>query len=148
LGEILAGSVWGPCDLDSKYGGVFFYGVHQVEVALRAFGYDVTWVLGTRNGNGATGQLAYPAGFIVTLNFIAKGCQGFSVAALGSRGILSAEIRSDKNPYLAGIRIFTQMFKTGRAPLTHAQILRTVQVLEALERSFSTGKRERVERML
>ncbi|MGQ9661080.1 MAG: Gfo/Idh/MocA family protein [Kiritimatiellia bacterium] len=148
LGEILAGSVWGPCDLDSKYGGVFFYGVHQVEMALRAFGYDVAWVQGTRNNNGATGQLAYPAGFIVTLNFITKGCPGFFIAAVGARGILSTEIRSDPNPYLAGVRIFTRMFKTGQEPLTHAQILRPVQVLEALERSFKTGKRERVGKLL
>ncbi|MCX7591237.1 MAG: Gfo/Idh/MocA family oxidoreductase [Kiritimatiellae bacterium] len=145
LGEILTGALWGPCDLESQYGGVFFYGVHQVEMALRAFGYNVEWVLGTRNGNGATGQLAYPSGIIVTLNFIAKGCPGFSIAAVGTQGTLHSEIKSDKNPYLTGIRMFTRMFKSGEQPLTPAEILRPVEVLEALERSFRTGKTVRLE---
>ncbi|MCD6364909.1 MAG: Gfo/Idh/MocA family oxidoreductase, partial [Planctomycetes bacterium] len=35
LGTIVAGATYGPCDLRSKYGGVFFYGIHQVDMALR-----------------------------------------------------------------------------------------------------------------
>ena len=38
LGKIYAGSSSGPCDLKSKYGGVFFYGVHQVESVIALFG--------------------------------------------------------------------------------------------------------------
>jgi len=36
------------------------------------------------------------------------------------------------------------MFKTGEQPMTREQILRPVQVLEALEKSVKSGKVEKV----
>ena len=36
IGPISAGTMYGPCDLESEYGGVFFYGIHQVEAAMSA----------------------------------------------------------------------------------------------------------------
>jgi predicted dehydrogenase len=47
--EIISGATYGPCDIKSPYGGVFFYGIHQVEMALNAFGFDVSSVLLTQN---------------------------------------------------------------------------------------------------
>jgi hypothetical protein len=50
----------------------------------------------------------------------------------------------DKDPYLNGIRTFTTMFRTGTEPIPHADILKPVLVLEALERSLASGKVEKV----
>ena len=42
------------------------------------------------------------------------------------------------------IRRFTGMFKTGRIPRPYDEILKPVQVLEALERAIKTGRVTRV----
>ena len=146
LGEIVAGATYGPCDLRSKYGGVFFYGIHQVEMALAAFGYDVSAVLVTRNGNGSTGQLIYPSGRIVTLNFIREGSSGFGVTLIGSKGSRHQPLATDPPMYLRGIRAFTTMFKTGAEPLGHSDLLKPVQVLEAFARSIPSGQKQKVAR--
>lgn len=144
MGDILAGVTYGSCDLKSKYGGIFFYGIHQVEMALAAFGYDVSSVLVTKDGNGSIGQLIYSSGKIVTMNLIKEGYSGFAITIVGSGGIYHQSITFDKNPYLNGIKMFCDMFGTCKEPLTHERLLKSVQVLEALERSVKSRKREKL----
>jgi len=146
LGAIHSASSYGPCDLKSKWGGVFFYGIHQVDMVLHAFGFDVKSVLVTRNGANATGQLMYPSGLIVTMAIIKEGCHGFGMGAVGTEGALHMPIKMDKSAYLPGVKTFTDMFKTGKEPLTATEMLRPVQVLEALEKSVTSGKVEKVEK--
>ena len=144
LGTIVSASTYGPCDLKSKFGGVFFYGIHQVDMALHAFGYDVKAALITKNGPNATGQLFYPLGFIVTMSLIKDGCHKFGIGAVGTEGAGYLAMTYDKDPYLHGVQTSTRMFKTGEEPLTHEQMLRPIQVLEALEKSVKSGKVEKV----
>ncbi|MEC8932512.1 MAG: hypothetical protein VYB08_13900, partial [Candidatus Latescibacterota bacterium] len=40
LGKIQTVISTGPCDIKSKWGGIFFYGIHQVDMILRLTGYD------------------------------------------------------------------------------------------------------------
>ncbi len=141
VGTIRSGWSYGPCDLKSTWGGVFFYGIHQVEVVLRTFGYDVRSVQVCRNGwKDATAQLFYPSGVIVTMALVKEGCPGFGIGAVGSQGVLFSKLDGGPDPYLNGTRTFTTMFKTGRRPLSDEQILRPVEVLEAMEKSVRSGK--------
>ena len=144
VGKVVSAYSYGPCDLRSKWGGVFFYGIHQVDVMLHAFGYDVKSVFVAKDGPNATGQLFYPNGLVATMAFIKKDAPGFGMVAVGTRKCLEAPIVCGNNPYLRGTRTFVEMFKTGKMPMTHEQMLRPVQVLEALERSIHSGKTEKV----
>ncbi len=145
IGDINAGATSGPCDLKSQYGGVFFYGIHQVDMALNAFGYDVkkAYVLRS-NDNYAVGQLIYANGMIVTMNFVKEGVNGFAISAAGSEAYLHRAIVRDESPYLTGIKTFTRMFETGVEPLDHETILTPIRVLEALQRSVDSGTIENV----
>jgi hypothetical protein len=144
MGRVLAGATYGVCDADSPYGGIFFYGIHQVEMALQAFGFNVDRVFISRNSNGATGQLIYSDDKIITLNFIKEGCSGFSIGAVGEKGGVFENITYDKEIYLAGIKTFTRMFKTRQEPQTHENLLVPIKILEALARSLKSHKVERV----
>ncbi len=144
IGVPVSAFSWGPCDLKSPWGGVFFYGIHQVDILLHAFGYDVKSVLVTCNGPNATGQLFYPNGLILNMALLEKGAPGFGIAALGINGELHSPIVAGKSPYLRGTRLFIDMFRTGAPPMTREQMLRPVQVLEAMERSVRSGNREKV----
>jgi len=145
LGGIKAASSWGSADLKSKWGGIFFYGIHQVDMVLHAFGFGVKAVLVMRNGQDATGQLIYRNGLIVTMALIKEGAPGFGIGAVGEDGAHHVPIKMDRNPYLNGVKTFTKMFRTGVEPLPYEHMLRPVQVLEALEKSVKSGKVEKVE---
>ena len=146
LGNIIAGSTCGYCDLKSPWGGVFFYGIHQVDLILETFGYNVTGVRLTRTGRDAVGQMIYPDGKIISLHMVADISMRppFSMTVHGTKKSVLGVLHFDRDPYLAGIKIFTRMFKTGKEPRTHDDILMSVRVLEAMQKALKSGKRERV----
>lgn len=145
LGALQSGFTYGPCDIESEWGGVFFYGVHQVELVLDVFGYDACGAAITRNGDNATGQILYPSGLIVTMALVKEGLHNFGLGAVGAEASHMAPVVYDEDAYLSGIRTFTTMFETGVRPLTDEQLLKPVLVLEALERSLESGVVEGVE---
>jgi len=144
--DILAGSTYGPCDLQSQWGGVFFYGIHQVDLILHAFGYDPEKVHVTKNGENAVVEIFYPQGKIVTMNLIKEGIKTFGISALSGRGLIYKSVIFDENPYLSGVKTFTGMFKTGAEPVPHEEILKPVQVLEAVDRSLESDRIEKIEK--
>lgn len=147
-GEISAIETSGPCDFKSKWGGVFFYGIHQVDSLTKAFGCGIknVWVIKASKGNpNAVAVLNYgEGGPIVAMNFIAKGKSAFVFRAFGAKGMAHYENKYDPNPYLTGVKKFLRMFRTGKEPFSAREILEPVAVLEALDRSWKTGKRVNV----
>ena len=71
LGSIQALVSTGSCDIKSKWGGVFFYGIHQVDMVLRLLGTDIRWAE-IHRGAGAnhTATLTYRDGCVATLNLV------------------------------------------------------------------------------
>lgn len=141
-GEVRSAATVGSCDLESKYGGIFFYGIHQVDVLLEAFGTDVAAVAVSRarRGESAVASLFFRSGLVASMHCLTSGKTGFQVSASTDAGIVSAGLVSDPNPYLTGIRRFCKMFKTGKEPLDHKRFLAPIAVLEAMEKSVKTGK--------
>jgi predicted dehydrogenase len=150
-GEIFAIETSGPCDFKSKWGGVFFYGIHQVDALIKSFGCGIKSVQVLRAGKGnpnTVGILNYgESGPIVSMNFIAKGKSAFVFRAFGAKGMVHYENKYDPNPYLSGVRKFLSMFRTGKEPVSKSVILEPIAILEALDKSWRTGKKNHVKQI-
>ena len=145
LGQIYAVVSTGPCDIKSKWGGIFFYGIHQVDMVLRLLGYDVGHVQVDRGtGQNHTATISYKNGAIATMNLVGGGSAPFHMSVIGAKGRVDMPIVSDESQYLAGIRDFVRMFRTGKTKETYETMVGPVAVLEALEKSVGSGKRVRV----
>ncbi len=138
LGEISSVITTGPCDIESSYGGIFFYGIHQVDMLLRLTGYDAIEA-GVFKGAGGNhlATIKFGDGKIAAMNLIKEGIPAFHVSVIGSEGRLDRKIVYDDNNYLTGIQDFVRMFQTGETDETDESILGPVSVLEALEASVS-----------
>ncbi|MCK4625314.1 MAG: Gfo/Idh/MocA family oxidoreductase [Phycisphaerae bacterium] len=141
-GAVRAVASVGPCDLDSTYGGIFFYGIHQVEMLVEAFGTDVSAVSVAKAGKGkdAAATLFFRSGLVATMHCMIGWSSGFHISAVKDKGPIARKMLFDADPYLTGIRTFCKMFKTGKEPLDHKRILAPIAVLEAMEKSVKTGK--------
>lgn len=136
----------GPCDIHSPYGGIYFYGIHQLGVILKLAGYEVrsAQVQAFKGSDRHTATVEFASGLVATMNLINGFKPGFHFMAACENGVVCESHQSDDNPYLAGAKKFTTMFKTGVEPEPHDEILMVIRVLEALERSIKTGQREKV----
>lgn len=129
----------GPADIDSQYGGVFFYGIHQVDPVIELFGPAVETVSLRRCGRNALATLWYGEGPVVTINCLNNGLSTFHASVVGDKGILDWTFGRDPAPHLAGAKLFTEMFRTGVEPIAHERMLAPIAVLEALAESLRSG---------
>ena len=145
LGDLSSVDYYGPCDVNSIYGGIFFYGVHQVEMMVAQLGPNVREVQ-FHKGMGAhhTATIIYKdGGPIVTLHLIKDYRGGFRYTHCGSKDTLHQKLDST-GLYEKGLKAFLRMLKSGKNDHSRKDLLAPVAVLEGLARSIKTGKRERL----
>lgn len=139
----------GPCDIKSRWGGVFFYAIHQVEAVVRMFGLgieNVEVIKASRGNPCAVAVLTYRnGGPIVSMSFTAKeGPGGFGIRAVGTKGVAQSVRRKERDQHAVVAKKFLKMFRTGKEPYTAAEILEPIAVLVAMEKSIKTGKKVKV----
>ncbi len=129
----------GPLELDSKYGNIFFYGVHLVQPILDIFGYDVTRVRVSKNENRGNASLHFKSGLFATLVFKEKS-YGWETFVESKAGFVELKSRVEEPNPRTNYTDMVEMFRTGKEPRSHQNILDCVSVLEALEKSAETEK--------
>ncbi len=143
MGEISQVVRYGPCELDSQYGGIFYYGVHTVQPLMYMFGENIKKVRITTNGKNASASLAYENGMLATLVF--KNLHyGWETFVETKDGIIKLESRVEETDPPRHYVDMVEMFRTGKEPRSHQSILNCVAVLEALERSVKSDQWEAV----
>ncbi|MBE9510239.1 MAG: Gfo/Idh/MocA family oxidoreductase [Bacteroidetes bacterium] len=134
---------YGPVDIESKYGGIFFYGVHIVQPLMYIFGEDIEKVRITRNGKNASASLAYRNGMLATLVFSSLH-YGWETFIETEDRIVELKSRVEETDPARNYKDMVEMFRTGKEPRSHQSILSCVAVLEALEKSVLSEKWEEV----
>jgi len=135
IGKLLCVNTSGPVDLKSKYGGIFFYGIHQVDAIIELMGADADRVHVLTHGKNGVATILFKNGAIATMNCLKAG-KGFNYAAYGDAGEVHWTLDRDPAPYLGGLKLFAKMFQTGKEPIPHRRMLAPVAVLEAMARSL------------
>ncbi len=142
LGRLRLVVATGPCEIRSPWGGIFFYGIHQVDMALRLLGYDLSFARLTRGrGNTHVANLGFKGGEMACFNLVGGREAEFHLSAVGERGRADQVIEFDESPYLSGIRAFVKTFNTGRTDETENSMLGPVAALQALEKSLASNGR-------
>ena len=134
----------GTADLDSKYGGIFFYGVHIVQPLMYMFGEDIDEVKVNRDGITGNASLRFSSGLFATLIFKHKAYGWETYVESGNKFVeLTSKVEESDPP--KNYTDMVEMFRTGKEPRSHQSILNCVSVLEALEKSAGTEKWTAVE---
>lgn len=136
LGELQSVTTTGRADPTSEYGGVFFYGIHPVDVALRLAPGAISDVR-VRQTPGAL-VLTFAAGSVaVTVNLVrpdAEGAVGFHALAVGSHGVIASELPAKGNYVRHALTAFLDMVRTGVPPVSPTDLLRPIEVLEQVQK--------------
>jgi len=142
LGALSTVDYYGPCDINSEYGGIFFYGIHQVEMMAAHLGPDVKAVQFNKGeGKHHTATIHYKGDLpIVTLHLIDHYRGGFRYTVCGEKD--TVHLRPDYSDlYVNGLTAFFRMLKGGRNELSRRELIAPVAVLESLATSIKTGKK-------
>ena len=138
-GNAITGVSTGPGDLESQYSGIFFYGIHAVELMLERWGYGVEAVTAVPSGRSVQAVCRYDNGLLVTLNLVNGGRQGFRLYSFGDSGASEHTVDTRTN-YRDGLTIALDVLREGAWPLTPDQLREPVQILAAIDESVSSGQ--------
>ncbi len=136
---ITAGHVVGPADLKSEYGGIFFYGIHTIELCQEVFGRGAQSLMAYDQHNNVMVILRYPDEKIVNLSFLGNASYIFQASAYGKKGNAHYTLGRQANFY-HGMKKFLGMITTGKMPFTFEDLLEPVVMLEAIKASLNSGK--------
>lgn len=129
----------GPADHESEYGGIFFYGIHPVDVALRLAPGELGAVRVDRVGESVIAS-ATAGDARVTVNMIKPGPAGrvpFHALAVGSSGIAARQLRTDGNYVRYGLTAFLDMVDGTMPPLSREELLRPIALLQAVDQALA-----------
>lgn len=143
LGDINHVVRYGPVDLDSEYGGVFFYGVHILQPLMVMFGEDIQRVKITRQGKKGSASLVFRSGLYATLIF-KNLSYGWETFVETKKGLVELKSRVPESEPGKMYTDMVEMFRTRIEPRSHQSILTEVAVLEALEKSALSQNWEEV----
>ncbi|MBI5091771.1 MAG: Gfo/Idh/MocA family oxidoreductase [Candidatus Hydrogenedentes bacterium] len=126
----------GPADPASEYDGIFFYGIHAVELMNAVWGYGCKSVTAVATEKHVQTVCAFENGSLVTLNFLHENPYVFHVMAFGKEKWLEHTVES-KTGYYDGMLVILETLKSGKWPLTAEQLLEPVAILAAIQKSLA-----------
>lgn len=135
-GPLTTGVVCGPADATSEYQGLFFYGVHSLELCQEIFGSGIEKVRATNHHNNIAVTLTYPDERIVELILLGNAVYTFTITAFGKNGWQHWDGKQTPSPYFYGLKKFLEMIETSKMPISYEELLELVVALKAIEVSY------------
>ncbi len=138
-GTLTAGVSSGPAKLDDEYDGIFFYGIHAVQMMNAVWGYGCESVQAVSHNRNCVAACKFSSGALVTLNLMGNAKYAFHTVAFGTDGWkeLTGEASTS---YYDGMKIILEVMRTGKWVLTPEQMLEPIQILAALQKSLAEGR--------
>ena len=140
LGELAAIDAYGPGELHPLMPGVFFYGVHTIEMVDAIWGPRVESVSATHTQPRDLLQLRYRDGRHATLRLERAGCYDFGATVHGSKSIASFRV-DFSTVYDRLVEAMTRFFDDGVAPVKLEDIAENIAVMAAANQSIAQGGR-------
>ena len=139
-GKLLGGHLRAPLDLQSVYGGFFFYAQHLVQVMCELFGDDPKSVKAFRNGDDVTCVFRY-ADFDVTAQYANKSFQTYYVGISCENDYIGT-VYSVKGLYTHLLQNFHDLLEGGEQKISYETLIKPVFIMNAIKRSFENGTEE------
>lgn len=130
----------GKADVKSKYGGIFFYGIHQANAIVSIMGPDARQCIAHKNGPNVIANIFYKDGGIVTMNCLKEDTGGFHWRACTPKGVLTHQGGRGPARHRMTVKVLYKFFITGKSPLSRREMLAPIAILEALQKSLDTGR--------
>jgi len=145
-GKTTFGVVRAPVQMNSVYGGFFFYSQHLVETVTEIFGRYPEAVTAIRNGDNVTVTFEYPDYTVV--GHFGEGSGVYYAArhtATAAHGDILA--RDGMNNWFSGeFKEYVAILRGESDGRDYTEFIAPVFILAAIDRSIKSGKREPVRR--
>ncbi|WP_335936128.1 Gfo/Idh/MocA family protein [Streptomyces sp. PTD5-9] len=134
--------VSGPADPEGDHGGIFFYGIHPVDLALRLAPGEISGVRTDATDTTVTASFT-AGGARVVVNLVKPTATRqipFHGMTFTQDALVEQTLTLDAHYCVPGLEAFLEMVRTGRPPIDYPDLLRPVEVLEAVAAALSARR--------
>ena len=142
IGTVHGGNICAPIEIDSPYGGFYFYAPHLVQMMVTLFGGDVLEVGAMRQGRDV-GIVANYCDYPITGSYVSAGGH-FAATVYTENGIFSEPCELHSYAFERQLDDMHDLLEGGEMKESYDAFIRPVFILEALERSLCSGNIEPV----
>ena len=142
IGTVHGGNICAPIEIDSPYGGFYFYAPHLVQMMVTLFGGDVLEVGAMRQGRDV-GIVANYCDYPITGSYVSAGGH-FAATVYAENGIFSEPCELHSYAFERQLDDMHDLLEGGEMKESYDAFIRPVFILEALERSLCSGNIEPV----
>lgn len=138
---VIGADACGPMALEPTQPGLFWYGIHAVEMLYAAMGEGCVHVTSVTSEHHDVAAGLWKDGRIGVVRGNRKGNGTFGIALHREKGIEWVYAQSDPKPkYASLLEEIMAMFRTGMSPLPASETLEVIRFLEAANESRATGR--------
>lgn len=132
---------FGPMALEPTQPGLFWYGIHGVEMMYAALGAGCVRVRAVSHPRQDVVVGEWEDGRIGTYRGNREGNSAFGALIHGKMGSVFADVTRSRKPYYAALlEQVMAMFRSGTPPLNVGETLEIIRFIEAANESRTTGK--------
>src|SRR5688500_2117662 len=140
-GAVVGCDVFGPMEIQPTQPGLFWYGIHSVEVVNRVMGRGCKHVLAESNGRGDAITGVWDDGRIATVRGLRKSHHRFAATVHREKDYQFVDLSGGKRSYYAGmIEAILRTLPDGKSDVAPEDTLEIIRVIEAANESRETGK--------
>lgn len=140
-GTVFGVDCYGPMAIEPTQPGLFWYGIHTVEMLFATFGKGCRRVTTTTNEDHDLVVGVWEDGRVGTIRGNRKGNSAFGALVHREKGTQFVDVTADDKPFYASmLEQIIPMFKTGNAPIDLEETLQIVRFIEAANESRETGQ--------
>ena len=143
-GKTVGGMFRAPLSIDNPYGGFFFYSQHLIEMVLEVFGrFPKSVQVVDRTESTMTIQIGYENFSVTGLYTIGNG--EYYAARFAFTDSQGGFVRAQGAEWYYGeFKAFVDLVDGGEMDLTYEELFAAVHVLNAIDRSMTSGKAETI----
>jgi predicted dehydrogenase len=140
-GEIIGADAYGPMAIEPTQPGLFWYGIHAVEMLYAALGPGCQHITAATNADHDVITGVWRDGRLGTVRGNRKGNNGFGALIHRAKGTQYADVKTHPKPTYASLldRVLP-MFRSGKPALDINETVEIVRFIEAANKSRESGR--------
>ncbi len=130
-GAIVGVDVFGPMSLEAAATGLFWYGVHGIEMVVRVMGAGCRTIQAANRDGGEIYTMQWEDGRLATYRGLRNAHSDFGAVIHREKGFQFVDVASGTKPYYASLlAAILKTLPAGRSDVPPAEMLETVRIME------------------
>ena len=143
LGKVVGCDAFGPMEIEPTQGGLFWYGIHTVELVNRVMGHGCREVRATRGETQEQVTAIWPDGRVAMMHGLRKAHHKFGVTIHREKGFQFVDCApaGKRSWYASMLDAILRSLPKGKSDVDPADTLEIIRMIEAANESRESGAR-------